>query len=72
MRLPPPRPASCYDCGSTLPRRHTVLCDLAGSAKRDLPAVPLTQWWTGEDKSLNRKERLAVWRELRQKQKARR
>lgn len=38
----------CWDCGSTLPRRHTPLCAMAGDDEtRDLPQVPHTQWWDG-------------------------
>lgn len=48
----------CYDCGSTIPGRHTPLCDLAPkNAIRDLPQQPGTQWWAGakgtEDEELN-------------------
>jgi hypothetical protein len=39
----------CWDCGSTIFLHHTKLCDLAEpNAKRDLPAEPGTQYWTGE------------------------
>ena len=39
----------CYDCGSTIFLHHTKACDLAEpNAKRDLPAEPGTQYWTGE------------------------
>lgn len=38
---------SCYDCGSTIKGHHTPLCEMVGKGeKRDLPAVPGTQWWT--------------------------
>jgi hypothetical protein len=39
----------CYDCGSTIFLHHTKLCDLAEpNAKRDLPAKPGSQVWTGQ------------------------
>jgi hypothetical protein len=39
----------CYECGSTIFLHHTKLCDLAeANAKRDLPAEPGSQVWTGE------------------------
>jgi hypothetical protein len=39
----------CYDCGSTIFLHHTKSCDLAEpNAKRDLPAEPGTQYWTGQ------------------------
>lgn len=42
------RAHACYDCGSTIPGRHTPLCGLAGeNDARDLPQTPGTQWWTG-------------------------
>jgi hypothetical protein len=46
-----PRPGErkCWDCGSTIPRRHTPLCEMAGKGHaRDLSQKPGTQWWTGE------------------------
>jgi RecJ-like exonuclease len=37
----------CWDCGSTIPKHHTTLCEMAeADAVRDLPSVPGTQWWT--------------------------
>lgn len=38
----------CWDCGSTIPGRHTALCDLTDETDvKDLPCKPGTQWWTG-------------------------
>ena len=36
----------CYDCGSTIPRHHTPLCEMAWPGDElDLPAISDTQWW---------------------------
>lgn len=38
----------CYDCGSIRHGHHTLFCEFAGSRdRRDLPAIPGTQHWTG-------------------------
>lgn len=38
----------CYDCGSSVPGRHTPSCDpfFSSGGIRDLPHVEGTQWWT--------------------------
>lgn len=49
--LPLSKENPCYDCGSTIDRHHTALCDMTSKGdKKDLPAEPGTQWWTGRQK----------------------
>ena len=54
----------CYDCGSTVAKHHTKLCEMAEkNAIRDLPAVKGTQWWDRDAKQPSQKIAVAANKE---------